>query len=104
MERALGRDGFAIIELPRRNRITSDRFTEFADSFERYRATQCFEDVVAERLAKDGCRNGGANELNRLRDVCLADPPLLRRPALLLYDCDTNRPPSIGGRGGGGAA
>jgi hypothetical protein len=53
MERALGRDGFAIIELPRRNRITSDRFTEFADSFERYRATQCFEDVVAERLAKE---------------------------------------------------
>jgi len=39
-----------------------------------------------------GTRHGGDTGLNHFRNVCEANPSLLKRPTLLLYDCDTSKP------------
>lgn len=55
MEKAFKPDGLAIIELPEGNSISSERFTEFGNAFERYQDTESFEKEIERRFA-DGTR------------------------------------------------
>lgn len=55
MERAFKPDGLAIIELPEGNSISSERFTEFGNAFERYQDTESFEKEIERRFA-DGTK------------------------------------------------
>ena len=50
MERTFGHDGFAILELPTGNSISSERFTEFGKAFEYYQNTENFEKQIEQRF------------------------------------------------------
>ena len=51
MEQTFGADGLAIIELPEGISISSERFTEFGNAFERYQNTERFEEEIKQRFA-----------------------------------------------------
>ena len=51
MEETFEADGLAIIELPEGNSISSERFTEFGNAFERYQDTESFKKEIERRFA-----------------------------------------------------
>jgi hypothetical protein len=51
MERALGVDGFSLVELPQGAKIAAERFSEFESSYKYLRDTKAFEDDVRATLA-----------------------------------------------------
>ena len=51
MEKTLGVDGLAIIELPEGTPISSERFTEFGNAFEFYQDTERFEAEIKQHFA-----------------------------------------------------
>ena len=136
MERRFGADKVTILELPRGNRINSERYSEFERAFGYYQVTNHFEAEVEKRFAQGtkpliltegpldlryiqaalgrlgegellstfdiefvgmedekGTHYGGDRGLNHFRNIYEANPSLFHRPILLLYDCDTQKPP-----------
>jgi hypothetical protein len=55
MDRAFGRDGYNLIELPSGRHIDAERFSEFQESWNYYKSTMAFEAEVA-RLARTAAR------------------------------------------------
>ncbi len=55
MEQTFGADGLAVIELPTGTPISSERFTEFGKTFERYKDTERFKEEI-ERRFTDGTK------------------------------------------------
>ena len=134
MERKYGADGFQVIQMPRGDCITAEKFREFTRHFEYYRETKAFEEEISSALAKGskplvlvegetdpsyiqralellgesgllaeleiawvgtrargGLSNTGDSGLSRTWTVLLANPQLVSRKVLLLYDCETNK-------------
>ena len=52
MQKLFSDDGFALIEMPSGLTINAERFSEFASSFDYFRATQAFETTVKEKLSE----------------------------------------------------
>jgi hypothetical protein len=52
MEKAFGHDGFHIIEMPTGERIMSERYAEFENSFECYRDTKRFDEEIKRRISE----------------------------------------------------
>lgn len=135
MEHEFGADGFAVLEMPTGQQISTKRFSEFERSLEYYRQTLRFEHEIEEKVlgyqkpcvltegetdrdyilaalevlgrddllnqvvvdwvgasAGGSARDGGKDALNATAKVFKANPDLLQRRLLLLYDCDTNKP------------
>lgn len=133
IEKKLGSDNVAIIEMPDGVTITSERFSEFESSFKYYTDTKAYEDAFEAKLKMthkpivftegstdvkyiltaleifgrhdlinsidieqvgaivDGKDIGGGDSgLDRLREFVRTNPNYLKRPTLVLYDCDTN--------------
>jgi hypothetical protein len=50
MENQYGEDGFAIIEMPKGQNISTERFSEFGKSFEFFKATKAFEEELQTKV------------------------------------------------------
>jgi hypothetical protein len=141
MEREFGVDGVQILEMPRGQKIGTERFEEFLQSFEYYCRTRAFEDEIGRQVLaankplvlteghtdvtyirtalellghgdllelseidevgtsnKDGTKGGGHANLEAARKFLENNQRRFARHVLLLYDCDTQKPPGACGR------